>query len=193
MSRLRGFVIFCAGFSAVGLLFATLKLAGYRSFGKPEGAVSDPATVDYFSGTTHYAIPAFYRPGITAYFEKRNYSALNLMLFLPDFSPASQHVEEMRVPGWRNRMTLLFEHGPHMISPEAQIAWMTNWPRGVHTPLEPTANGCDLYRTPFIIFGDLYVCPEDGAKLAVSCDRKSDVPSPACAVSENVSTDLSVI
>ncbi len=90
-------------------------------------------------------------------------------------------------------MTLLLEHGPHMIDSDAQIAWMTNWPRGVHTRPETAANGCDLYRTPLMAPGDVYVCPEDGHKLVLSCGRKSDVPFPSCAVYENVSSDLSLI
>ena len=132
-------------------------------------------TIDYFSGTTHYAVPMKYYPGIKHYSEKRNYSALTLMLFLPDLSPAAEHLEEMKRPGWHDQMTLLIEHGPHVTDPDAQIAWMTNFPRGVHTLPEAAANGCEIYRTPLMMPGDVFVCPEDGSKLVISCDRKSDV------------------
>ena len=109
------------------------------------GAEANSATtIDYFSGTTHYAVPVKYHPGITRYSEKRNYSSLTLMLFLPDLSPAAEHLEEIKRPGWHDQMTLLFEHGPHIIDSDAQIAWMTNWPQGVHTLPEPIANGCSL-------------------------------------------------
>lgn len=138
-------------------------------------------------------MPVRYHAGISRYSEKRDYSALTMMLFLPDFSPAADHAEELRIPGWRNQMTLLFEHGPRFSEPDQQIASMINRPQGVHTLSTPAANGCDLYRTPLMMPGDVYVCPNDRSKLVLSCDRKSDVPFPSCTVFENFSPDLSLI
>lgn len=159
----------------------------------PNAALSSASTVDYFSGTAHYAVPVKYNPGVTRYSEKRNYSALTLMLFLPDLSPAVDHPDEMERPGWQNQMTLLFEHGPRFGTADEQIAMLTNKPRGVHTLPEPAGNGCDLYKTPLMVPGDVYVCQEDGSKLVLSCKRESDVPSPSCTIFEDISPDLSLI
>ncbi|MGI3899861.1 MAG: hypothetical protein ACRYGP_18035 [Janthinobacterium lividum] len=181
-------VSLCAG----SLLLAALTL-GLVQATKTRSVSHPVTTIDYFSGAVHYTVPAIYNPGITRYSDERKYSALSFMLFLPNFSPAADHLEELKRPGWRDQMTLLFEHGPHMLDSDAQIAWMTNWPRGVHTRPEPAANGCDLYRTPLMAPGDVYVCPEDGFKLVLSCGRNSDVPFPSCSVFENVTPDLSLI
>ncbi len=145
---LRGFTLSGIVLMGVGI-FVTFGTETRRASAQT-GESGDTATVEYFSGTSRYRIAKKYNPGISNYSEQRNYSALTLMLFLPDFSPAADHLKELKQPGWRNQMTLLLEHGPHMIDSDAQIAWMTNWPRGVHTRPETAANGCDLYRTPLM-------------------------------------------
>ena len=178
------------------LLFAVLAcLAGWPA-GAQEARPDAGATLDYFSGMAHYAVPARLNPGITRFSEGRNYSALTLMLFLPDFSPVADHPEEMKRPGWHDQMTLLFEHGPRMSEPEAQIASLTNRPLVGPTKPEALSNGCDIYRTPLVDPGDVHACPEDGNKLVVSCTRTIGsvvIPSPACTVMENISSDLGVI
>lgn len=178
------------------LLFAVLAcLAGWPA-GAQEARPDAGATLDYFSGMAHYAVPARLNPGITRFSEGRNYSALTLMLFLPDFSPVADHPEEMKRPGWHDQMTLLFEHGPRMSDPEAQIASLTNRPLVGPTKPEALSNGCDIYRTPLVSPGDVYVCREGGTKLVISCVRTTGsvvIPSPSCTVMENINSDLSVI
>ena len=190
---LRSASVWLAALGGSALLFAAAVVVVHEAKRVHGAAPASVTTVDYFSGTTHYAVPMKYHPGITHYSEKRNYSALTLMLFLPDLSPAAEHLEEMKRPGWHDQMTLLIEHGPHVIDPDAQVAWMTNFPRGVHTLPEPAANGCEVYRTPLMMPGDVFVCPEDGSKLVISCDRKSDIPYPACTGHERIREDLTLV